>query len=176
MARTKIATWSHVPLNDRMNRYPKLKSGIKRDRNAIINASTIKTQLGSSPIDPAPEKRWPADQQPSAQDKTNPSWDDPWQETYTLVEEEMHLGVVYGCITKEILQTDVTFASSVDLPLMQTKLNQMLDNGATEPIQQKLEQVYKSQTATSHAFQTHKFRGWIQRDAQNQIRIAIRGT
>ena len=173
-ARNKIAKWSHVPLKDSMNRNPKLKSGIKRDRNALINASSIQTQFGSSLINPAPEKGWPAEQQPSAKDKTNPSWDDPWQETYTLVKDEMHLGVVYGCITKEILQTEVTFAASVDLPLMQTKLNQMLENGATETIQQKLAQVYKAKKATNHSFQTNKFRGWIQRDAKNQIRIAIR--
>ena len=175
VARNKIAEWSHVSLSSQMNRHPKLKSGTKRNRDAILNASRIATTFGISDINPAPEKSWPAAQQPTAKDKTNESWDDPWLETYTVVEEEMHLGFVYGCITKEVLQTEVTFASSVDLPLMQAKLSRMLEGGATDDIQHKLEQVYNTKTAASHPFKAGKFRGWIERDNRDQIRIAIRG-
>ena len=58
---------------------------------------------------------------------------------------------------------------------MQTKLNRMLEGKATDDIQQTLERVYNTETAASHAFKTGKFRGWIERDARNQIRIAVRG-
>lgn len=189
----KLAQWSHVKLGSRIDDELKPLNLEGRQRTlktlgvsslAEVDAKTqqnpIQTKLGKSHIDTQFEN-WPDYEQPSAAERAaNASWDDPWREAYTIVPQKMTLGYIYGCRSKEVLQTEAIFDPAVDGELMQAKLNQMLAGSSPadlEVAQQKLKLVQTGKASHpnfSPEFTTDHHRGWIMRTDQDQVLIAVR--
>ena len=168
----RIAELSHVELyNNTMEKEPYLQTQQNRNR-----AVTVATQFGTAEVDRDWE-RWPKYQLPTPQElKADPSWGDPWREAYTIVPNKMTLEFIYGCKDKNLLQTEVAFAPSTDLKMMQVQLNQMVAGKADHNLQDKLAQVYRGEVS-QHTFKTGRFKGVIQRGellGNRSVILAIR--
>ena len=151
-----IADLTHVPLfNNTMAKEPYLQT--QQNRNRVVS---VTTKFGTAQVDRDWEQ-WPQYQLPTAQERsTDPSWDDPWQESYAIVANKMTLGFIYGCKEKNLLQTEVAFDRSLALGLMQTQLHQMLGGKADKNLQDKLAQIHQGEVS-QHRFNTGRIKGVI---------------
>ncbi|WP_414587059.1 protein kinase domain-containing protein [Scytonema sp. PCC 10023] len=89
-----------------------------------------------------------------------------WRNTravsYVLVPNQIQLGYLFDCDSGVIRQTEVAFAQSVDFQVMLTTLEGMLDNKATQEINQGLQQVQQRQL-NSFRFSIGSLKGQIVR-------------
>lgn len=91
---------------------------------------------------------------------------------YKLVPNKIDLGYLFDRNSKVLRQTEVSFAQSVDLQVMETTLNGMLGGQATEEIKQGLKQVQQRQS-DNFSFKNGSVKGQIIRQQCNFIYISI---
>lgn len=100
-----------------------------------------------------------------------------WQNSIAFLYKDINqgqadLGYILDRDSKEILQTEVSFQSSVDLGIMNNTLNRMLEGNVSQPIQNALQQVYQRETDL-RSFNVGDLKGMIQRNSKDRIYIAV---
>ncbi|MGQ4646139.1 protein kinase domain-containing protein [Lyngbya aestuarii] len=102
-----------------------------------------------------------------------------WNTRALLYEEyvpnQVSLGYLFDPSSGRLRQSEATFSPSVGLETISQTLDQMLNNNASEDIEQGLEAVYQGQ-ARKYEFTSGRggrLRGVIQRNDQNRIYIAV---
>lgn len=91
---------------------------------------------------------------------------------YRLVPGQIDLGYIYDRSTGNLRQSEASFAASSDLLQMQVTLNNMMDGRATGDVMDGLKQVYRRK-ANSHTFSRGNLKGVIERNAEDQVYIAV---
>ena len=84
----------------------------------------------------------------------------------------MDLGYLVDSNTKKLRQTEVFFASSVELKVMQNTLKKLLAGNVPPGAKQGLEEIYNRQNDL-RSFNTGKLKGMIQRNYSDRIYITI---
>ncbi|MTJ53604.1 protein kinase [Anabaena sp. UHCC 0253] len=92
--------------------------------------------------------------------------------TYKFVPNQIDLGYLFDRQSGKLRQTEVSFAASVDLQVMQTTLNQLLEGKATAEIQEGLKKIQKGQK-DNFQFSQGAVKGQIVRQNCNFIYISI---
>ncbi|MDZ7994070.1 MAG: protein kinase domain-containing protein [Nostoc sp. EfeVER01] len=100
------------------------------------------------------------------------AWGNTRAVVYKLVPNKIDLGYLFDRNSKRLRQTEVSFAQSVDLEVMETTLNGMLAGQATEEIKQGLKQVQQRQS-DNFSFKNGSVKGQIIRQECNFIYISI---
>ncbi|MEH2205778.1 MAG: protein kinase [Nostoc sp.] len=100
------------------------------------------------------------------------AWGNTRAVVYKLVPNKIDLGYLFDRNSKTLRQTEVSFAQSVDLEVMETTLNGMLAGQATEEIKQGLKQVQQRQS-DNFSFKNGSVKGQIIRQECNFIYISI---
>ncbi len=100
-----------------------------------------------------------------------------WENTQSVlyknyVPGKLDLGLIFDRDTGRLRQTEASFASAVDLNLMERKLRQMLQGQITPEIREALVQVYRRETDL-RSFVIADWKGMIQRQEGNKIYIAV---
>ncbi len=91
---------------------------------------------------------------------------------YKLVPNKIDLGYLFDRNSKTLRQTEVSFAQSVDPQVMETTLNGMLGEQATEEIKQGLKQIQQRQS-DNFSFKNGSVKGQIIRQECDFIYISI---
>ncbi|MDJ0735023.1 MAG: protein kinase [Nostocaceae cyanobacterium] len=99
-----------------------------------------------------------------------------WRNTraviYKPIPNKVDLGYLFDTNSGVLRQTEAGFRESVDLQLMQTTLNGMLDGKATQEIQQGLQQIQQRQS-NHYKFRIDDWKGQIVRQNCGDIYISI---
>jgi hypothetical protein len=140
-------------------------------------ANAVETVFGETPIR-ADREQWPDYRKTQGAlnggQNFDGLWEDAWLEMYEVVPDKMHLGVLYGCMVNETIQTEAHFGPTVDLGFVETKLSHMLDGEFNPEISEKLTQVYDGANPSDQVFQTERFKGLIRSTDHDQILIVLR--
>jgi serine/threonine-protein kinase len=100
-------------------------------------------------------------------------WDDSVAWLYKdVVSNQVDLGYIFDQDTQKLRQTEVSFASSVDLSVMQKTLAGLLGGSASPSVKEALRQVHAGETDL-RSFNLGNLQGMIQRQAQERIYIAV---
>ncbi|MBD2305977.1 protein kinase [Chroococcidiopsis sp. FACHB-1243] len=91
---------------------------------------------------------------------------------YDIEPERITLGYLFDRTSGRLRQTEVSFAQSVALETMQTKLQRMLRDRTTPEITNGLQQVYQRQT-NRYSFRQGQLKGEIERNSRDRIYIGI---
>ena len=89
-----------------------------------------------------------------------------------ILPNQADIGYLFDIQTKELRQTEISFAPSVNLETMQNTLNQMLSNNLSPVAKEGLEQIYNRQI-NRQKFRVANLEGIIQRNDKDRIYIAI---
>jgi serine/threonine protein kinase, bacterial len=100
------------------------------------------------------------------------AWSNTRAVTYTLVPNQIDLGYLFDRNSGELRQTEAAFAQSVDPQVMQTTLEGMLGEEATEEIKQGLQQIQQRQK-DNVSFTQGGLKGQIVRQECDLIYISI---
>ncbi len=100
-----------------------------------------------------------------------------WANTQTIlykdyVSGKLDLGYIFDRDTQNLRQTEASFASSVELSIIESKLETMLKGNLTPVIRQGLEEVYRKETDL-RSFTIEDWKGIIQRNDQGRIYIGV---
>lgn len=85
---------------------------------------------------------------------------------------EVSLGYLYDPNSRQILQTEVSFAQSVDFPVMVKTVDELLEGRSGADIRQKLQRVYQRRS-NRQTFATGSLKGEIVRNESDRIYIGI---
>lgn len=88
------------------------------------------------------------------------------------VSGKLDLGYIFDRDTQNLRQTEASFAASVELNIIESKLETMLKGNLTPVIRQGLEEVYRRETDL-RSFNIGNWKGIIQRNDQGRIYIAV---
>ena len=91
---------------------------------------------------------------------------------YELEPEQITLGYLYDRNSGQIRQTEVAFAQSVALDVMQSTLQGMLGDYFSEDVNNGFQQVRQRQTK-SYSFSTGNLKGTIERNERDRIYIGV---
>lgn len=91
---------------------------------------------------------------------------------YDLVPEQITLGYIYDKDTNRLRQTEVSFAQSVDLEVMQSTLDEILNGAANSAIQQGLSDV-QQRSSNQYSFAVGELEGVIERNDRDRIYIGV---
>ncbi|MGF1478178.1 MAG: protein kinase [Cyanophyceae cyanobacterium] len=86
--------------------------------------------------------------------------------------EQADLGLLFDTSTGRLRQTEVTFASSVDLATMQATLKQLLGGNAPTAASEGLRRIYERQT-DMRSFEAGELEGMIRRNEFGRIYIGV---
>ena len=100
-----------------------------------------------------------------------------WPNTQTVhykdyVPGKLDLGYIFDRDTQNLRQTEASFAASVELEIIESKLETMLKGNLTPVIRQGLEEVYRRETDL-RSFTIEDWKGIIQRNEQGRIYIGV---
>ncbi|MFW6316024.1 MAG: protein kinase domain-containing protein [Cyanobacteriota bacterium] len=100
-----------------------------------------------------------------------------WPNTQTVhykdyIPGKMDLGYIFDRDTQNLRQTEASFAASVELEIIESKLETMLKGNLTPVIRQSLEDVYRKETDL-RSFTIEDWKGIIQRNKQGKIYIGV---
>ena len=91
---------------------------------------------------------------------------------YEVVPNEISLGYLIDRSSGRIRQTEVAFAQSVELQVMQATLQEMLGDRALVTISQGLQRVYQRR-ANNYSFNLGALKGQVERNERDRIYIAV---
>ena len=89
-----------------------------------------------------------------------------------VVPNQVDLGYLFDTNTGRLRQTEVSFAQSVGLGVMQKTLNDLLGGKAPGSVEGALKQVYQRKTDL-RSFRVGNFKGMIKRNQKDRIYIGI---
>ncbi len=100
-----------------------------------------------------------------------------WKNTQALTYQDyvpgkLDLGYVFDRETKQLLQTEASFHSSVELSTIETTLKQMLKGQMNSQIKEALAEVYRNETDL-RSFAIGQWQAIIQRKSQDRIYISV---
>ncbi|QDZ40510.1 serine/threonine protein kinase [Euhalothece natronophila Z-M001] len=98
-----------------------------------------------------------------------------WPNTQTLhyrVSPKLDLGFIFDRDTERLRQTEASFDPSVDLTVMEARLNQMLRGQLNSTIREALAQVYNGETDL-RSFTIGEWKGIIQKNNQGRIYMGV---
>lgn len=91
---------------------------------------------------------------------------------YNLVPDQVTLGYLYDRDSRQVRQSEASFAQSVDLLQMKVTLNNMTSGRAGTEALDGLEQVYQRQSSR-YTFSGSGFKGVIERNNSDRIYVAV---
>ncbi len=91
---------------------------------------------------------------------------------YEIVPNQISLGYLIDRNSGRIRQTEVAFAQSVELQVMQATLQEMLGDRALVTISQGLQRVYQRR-ANNYSFNLGALKGQVERNERDRIYIAV---
>lgn len=100
-----------------------------------------------------------------------------WENTQSILYKnyipgKLDLGFIVDRDTAKIRQTEATFADSVELSLMESKLQAMLQGQLNSTIEEALAQVYRQETDL-RSFSVGNLQGIIQRQQGGNIYVGV---
>lgn len=106
------------------------------------------------------------------QTSTRGIWGNTRAVIYEVEPERITLGYLYDRNTGQIRQTEVAFAQSVELEVIEATLRGMLGDRYSDSINSGLQQVRQRQT-NSYSFNTGNLKGTIERNNRDRIYIGV---
>ncbi|MEM6252991.1 MAG: serine/threonine-protein kinase [Cyanobacteria bacterium P01_D01_bin.156] len=100
---------------------------------------------------------------------------DIWIEDYTVVPEQLHMTVVYGCMTQSIIQLEGYFNQELGMEFMDATLKAWLNDANAVGARQALQAVYNSTDIRESTFEAGELVGMVQRTDDGKIMVLVRG-